>query len=106
MRDRGPTMLITGAAGMLGSAVVPAAPAAGYRVVATDIQPGAVQLDVRDRTAVEAAVASLSPAVVVHLAALTSLEECELDPGSSPRSPRSPAANRAWPTCTSRSPRR
>ncbi|GAA0920462.1 sugar nucleotide-binding protein [Virgisporangium aurantiacum] len=105
MRDRGPTILITGAAGMLGSAVVPAARAAGYRVVATDIQPGAVQLDVRDPHGGGGGGRQPLPAVVVHLPALTSLEECELDPGSSPRSPRSPAANRAWPTCTSRSPR-
>jgi dTDP-4-dehydrorhamnose reductase len=77
-----PTMLITGAAGMLGSALVPAASAAGYRVVATDIRPGMARLDVRDGAAVEQAVEDIGPDLLVHLAALTDLEQCERDPAA------------------------
>lgn len=79
-------VLITGSAGMLGSAVFPAFVDAGHDVVATDLEPRDVRglpmdlLDVRDATAVAAAVALTHPDLVLHLAAETDLETCEASP--------------------------
>jgi dTDP-4-dehydrorhamnose reductase len=79
-------VLITGAAGMLGSAVYPAFVAAGHEVVATDLAPREVaglsmgMLDVRDHHQVVAAIEAMRPQMVLHLAAETDLETCELDP--------------------------
>lgn len=79
-------ILITGSAGMLGSAVFPAFAEAGHDVVATDLQPRSVgglpmdRLDVRDAAAVNDAIAGARPDLVLHLAAETDLETCEADP--------------------------
>ena len=84
-------VLVTGAAGMLGSALVPAFVAAGHEIVATDIdlrdptpwgphQPGISHLDVRDRAQVRHAFAAVAPDTVLHLAAETSLEVSDADP--------------------------
>ena len=79
-------VLITGAAGMLGSAVYPAFIAAGHEVVATDLEPREVaglpmsMLDVRDHAGVVQVTDALRPDLVLHLAAETDLEVCELDP--------------------------
>ncbi len=79
-------VLITGAAGMLGSAVYPAFVAAGHEVVATDLAPREVnglpmgRLDVRSHRDVADAIAALRPELVLHLAAETDLETCEADP--------------------------
>jgi dTDP-4-dehydrorhamnose reductase len=83
-------ILLTGAAGMLASALVPELVASGHEVVTTDIDlsverpwgpdgPSLSYLDVRDREAVEDAVDILRPDLVAHLAAETSLEVCERD---------------------------
>jgi len=79
-------VLITGSGGMLGSAVYPAFVRAGHDVTATDLAPRPVEglpmgmLDVRDAAGVRAAIESLRPDLVLHLAAETDLETCELDP--------------------------
>lgn len=79
-------VLITGSAGMLGSAVYPAFVAAGHEVVATDLEPREVaglpmgRVDVRDLDAVTTAVEAAQPDIVLHLAAETDLETCEADP--------------------------
>lgn len=79
-------VLITGAAGMLGSAVYPAFTAAGHDVVATDLVPRDVaglpmgRLDVRVHADVVEAVRDARAAMVLHLAAETDLETCETDP--------------------------
>lgn len=84
-------ILATGAAGMLGSSLIPAVSAAGHEVVATDIDlrdtrpwgvdgPAIDWLDVRDRPAVRAAFRSVEPDFVLHLAAETSLEVSDADP--------------------------
>jgi dTDP-4-dehydrorhamnose reductase len=70
-------LLVTGGAGMVGSYV--AAVFAGDEVVSTDIVGGGPRLDVRDRAAVEAAVAG-RPDVVLHLAAATDVDRCEQEP--------------------------
>lgn len=79
-------VLITGAAGMLGSAMVPAFRAAGHEVTASDLVPRDIDgvemrhLDVRDGQAVRAAIVPSRPDLVLHLAAETDLEICEADP--------------------------
>jgi dTDP-4-dehydrorhamnose reductase len=84
-------VLVTGAAGMLGHALVPALADAGYVVVATDIDtavarpwgergPTIAELDVRYSGDVLDAVEVIRPDLIVHLAAETSLEICELQP--------------------------
>jgi len=84
-------ILVTGAAGMLGSSVVPTFAAAGHDVVATDIdlsdpRPWAARgprlqwLDVRQREEVKDCFSSVRPELVLHLAAETSLEISDTDP--------------------------
>jgi dTDP-4-dehydrorhamnose reductase len=79
-------VLITGSAGMLGSAVFPAFVHAGHNVVATDLKPREVRglpmdlLDVRDAAAVVETMDRTHPDLVLHLAAETDLETCEANP--------------------------
>ncbi len=84
-------VLVTGAAGMLGHTLIPTLAAAGYAVVATDIDtliarpwgrsgPTLSELDVRDTDDVSDAADQIHPDLIVHLAAETSLEECERRP--------------------------
>lgn len=82
-------VLMTGTAGMLGSALVPAFVEAGHTVVATDIDtsppvwgrlgPDLTYLDVRDEKAVIDAIRTASPSLVAHLAAETDLEISDAD---------------------------
>lgn len=72
-------VLITGCGGMLGEAVY-AAFAPKATVLATDIdlnEPWLSMLDVRDRVAVGRACAEFEPDYIIHLAALTDMEQCE-----------------------------
>ena len=79
-------VLITGAAGMLGSAVYPAFVAAGHDVMATDLVPRDVaglpmtRLDVREHSEMVAGIEASRAELVLHLAAETDLETCEADP--------------------------
>ena len=84
-------VLVTGSAGMLGSALIPAFVAAGHEVVATDINlddptpwgpagPTVGHLDVRDADQVRHAFHTVAPELVLHLAAETSLEISDADP--------------------------
>jgi dTDP-4-dehydrorhamnose reductase len=67
---------VTGAGGQLGHEVVAACAAAGDEVAAAD----RTALDVTDRDAVLGAVLSTRPDAVVHCAAWTAVDACEMDP--------------------------
>src|SRR3982074_49520 len=73
---RGLKVIITGAAGMLGQAVVEYCSAQGESVAAFDHQT----LDIVDRSQVHTALASERPDVVINCAAYTDVDGCELDP--------------------------
>jgi len=68
-------LLVTGAAGMLGSDVVAAAGRAGHQVLAL----ARADLDVLDPAAVRAAVADARPGAVVNCAAYTNVDGAEAD---------------------------
>jgi dTDP-4-dehydrorhamnose reductase len=64
-----PRLLVTGASGFLGGAVVAAAPAAGWKVVGTALtHPAWVALDVRDAAAVDGLVGEVAPDAIIHTA--------------------------------------
>ncbi len=69
-------VLVTGAAGMLGRAVMPALAAAGHAAVGLDLP----ELDVTRYEGVARAVADHRPEWVIHLAAFTQVDECESRP--------------------------
>lgn len=84
-------ILVTGSAGMLGSALIPELIAAGHSVAATDIDlsdprpwgpdgPTLEHLDVRSPDDIAAAIDRFAPEFIAHLAAETSLEVCEMMP--------------------------
>jgi len=66
-------LLVTGAAGMLGQAVVAHAERGGHRALALS----RAQLDVTDRAAVDGAVAQARPDAVIHCAAWTDVDGAE-----------------------------
>ena len=69
-------LLITGAAGQLGQALVPEAGRQGWEVVATD----APELDITDSRMVWRELARLRPEVVINAAAATQVDALESDP--------------------------
>jgi len=81
--DKIKKILITGCGGMLGSSVYPYLKEKEYEVLATDIdlnEPWLSKLDVRDFSGAEKVVKEFGPDIILHLAALTSLEYCEDHP--------------------------
>ncbi|MDJ0850982.1 MAG: GDP-mannose 4,6-dehydratase [Myxococcota bacterium] len=67
--------LVTGAAGFVGGHLLPALARAGYEVRGSDRE-----IDVSDAGAVDAQLAELRPALVVHLAAVSAVSESRRDP--------------------------
>src|SRR5262249_39668229 len=73
-------LLITGASGLLGSALVPGLRDRGHAVVPCARSSGDIVADLSDRAAAAAAVERSRPDVVVNLAAKTNVDHCERDP--------------------------
>ena len=77
-------ILITGAAGMLGTDARRIFAASGHDVIPTDVGPGATGdvriLDITDGAAVRALFAETNPELVFHGAAYTNVDGCERDP--------------------------
>jgi dTDP-4-dehydrorhamnose reductase len=74
-------ILITGAAGMLGSALCPTLVKNKHKILATDIkiEKGIKKLDVRNFMQINNLIKDFKPQMIFHLAAETSLEKCEKD---------------------------
>ncbi len=70
-----PSLLVTGAGGMLGGAVLDAAPRAGWDARGL----GHGELDITDESAVRDALTAAAPAVVVNCAAWTDVDGAEAD---------------------------
>ena len=68
-------VLITGGAGQLAQASIPAFEAVGWEVTAHDIDA----MDIRDRDQVFATVGQLRPHVILNLAALRDADQCEVE---------------------------
>ena len=73
-------MIVTGAGGLVGRAVVSVFSARGDAVTAFDHQ----SLDISDEAAVRAAVESQMPDALINCAAWTDVDGCESDPGFPP----------------------
>jgi dTDP-4-dehydrorhamnose reductase len=76
-------ILLSGAAGMLGSALCPTLKKRRHEVFATDLAPATDEmklLDVRNFKQVEAMVKDVKPDIFMHLAAETDVDRCELEP--------------------------
>lgn len=78
-------VLVTGANGMLGSALCPILSKNGHDVCATDLQTedGIDYLDVTKPRDVENCVRHVDPDILIHLAAKTDVDSCELNPQES-----------------------
>lgn len=75
--------LVTGANGMLGSALCPLLSKKGYEVIGTDVNithNGQVFLDIKNFADVEKLSVLYKPEMVFHLAAATDVDKCQLDP--------------------------
>lgn len=74
-------LLITGAAGQLGQALVQAGPRQGWEVVATDLP----DLDITDPRLVQGELTRQRPEVVINAAAATRVDDLESDPDTALR---------------------
>ena len=70
-------LLVTGAAGQLGTELVLAGTAAGHEVVGTDVLTGGA--DLTDADEVGALLSAVRPDAVVHAAAFTAVDRCETE---------------------------
>ena len=76
-------ILLSGAAGMLGSALCPTLLKRKHEVFATDLAPSTDEiksLDVRNFKQIEETVKNIRPDIFMHLAAETDVDKCELEP--------------------------
>jgi len=75
-------LLVTGAAGQLGGHLLDIGGELGHDLFGVDVLPvpGGTSVDLSDAVAVRGVVADHRPDVVVHAAAWTAVDDCELDP--------------------------
>jgi dTDP-4-dehydrorhamnose reductase len=73
------TILVTGAAGVVGGYLADAFSDGGHELILTDIRGDVERLDIRDPAACRDTIVSARPDVVIHLAAATDVDRCEQD---------------------------
>lgn len=75
-------VLVTGANGMLGSALISELEKAGFEVCPTDTSnaSGIRFMDIRDFEGAKKIIMDFSPEILFHLAAETDVDKCELEP--------------------------
>lgn len=74
-------ILVTGATGLLGTALTPMLMAQGHTVLRHGHRSGAdFNVDLCDRYATDRMLQAAQPECLIHLAALTNVDTCELDP--------------------------
>jgi dTDP-4-dehydrorhamnose reductase len=78
-------VLVTGAAGMLGTDVCAALKTAGHEPLPTDLVGDTMPLDITDAGAVRETVVRLRPDAVLHCAAYTNVDGAERDPDAAYR---------------------
>jgi dTDP-4-dehydrorhamnose reductase len=91
--------VITGAAGMLGTAVREKWQRSDWELIATDKNANGdniLHLDVEDHIAVDSLLAEYRPDIVLHLAAETDVDLCEKDPDHAYRANAWGTENIAW----------
>ncbi len=74
--------LVTGASGMLGNDLCPALLKGGFQVYPTDLAPDSKSidaLDVREKEKVNDYIKKVNPSLIIHLAAETDVDKCEID---------------------------
>ena len=72
-------ILVTGAEGMVGSALCPALRRHGHAVIPTDLHPSSettLPLDIRELEATMGLLKAQRPSMVIHLAAETDVDRC------------------------------
>lgn len=75
-----PRILVTGSQGFLGGYVVKAIAAAGHTAVTTSRSGGDAQVDLLAPGMIAAVLEGLQPDVIIHLAAMSRMGECQSDP--------------------------
>ncbi len=73
-------VLITGAGGMLGAEITERFRQAGHAVIPTGRKPSLVPMDITNPQQVRAVFDQYQPEVVIHCAAMTSVDACERQP--------------------------
>lgn len=81
MPDKNRRILLVGATGMLGQALLPLAKNAGWQIFGLARQEADYCVDIEDVAALRQCLNALQPGVVINAAAITDLARCESDPG-------------------------
>lgn len=78
-------VLVTGAAGMLGTDVCVAMESAGHAILATDVAAGFHRMDIADHASVSGVLSAFQPDRVIHCAAYTNVDQAEREPDAAYR---------------------
>lgn len=73
-------ILVTGAKGQLGTELMRRLEPSSHDVIGVDLDAGGSTLDVTTRSETVAAVCAIKPDVIIHAAAYTAVDACEVDP--------------------------